>query len=74
MRLSDLQGKDVVDYKDGRKVGNIVDIVIDNNGQIINLIVEKKKFFFFFSSNDLEIKWQQIDKIGEDVILVNLTK
>ena len=74
MRLSDLQGKDVVDYQDGKKIGNIIDIVIDNDGHIIDLIVEKKRFFFFFSTSDIEIKWQQILKIGEDVILVNLTK
>ena len=36
------------------------------------LIVEKTKFFIsmFTSKDEVEIKWDQIEKIGEDVILV----
>ena len=32
MHLSDLQNKDIVNIKDGKKIGNIVDVTIDNNG------------------------------------------
>lgn len=37
------------------------------------LVVEQSKFFIsmFSSQNEIEIKWTQIEKIGEDVILVN---
>ena len=45
MRLSDLQSKDVINITDGKKVGNIIDILIENNGQMTTLIVEKSKFF-----------------------------
>ena len=73
MRLSDLQGKDIVDLSDGKRVGNIIDIVITREGNIETLRVEKRKTLSFFSSNnEVEIKWQQVDKIGEDVILVKL--
>lgn len=73
MRLSDLQGKDIVDLSDGKRVGNIIDIVITREGNIETLMVEKRKTLSFFSSNnEVEIKWQQVDKIGEDVILVKL--
>lgn len=71
MRLSDLQDKDVVDIKTGVKIGNIVDIKIDNNGVVTSLVLERKKFSKLFSSNDeLEILYKNIVKIGEDVILI----
>ncbi len=74
MRLSDLQSKDVINITDGKKVGNIIDILIENNGQMTTLIVEKSKFFvsMFSNKNEIEIKWNQIEKIGEDVILVSI--
>ena len=74
MRLSDLQNKDVINITDGKKVGNIIDIDIASNGQMMSLIVEKSKFFvsMFSNKNELEIKWEQIEKIGEDVILVTI--
>ena len=74
MRLSDLQHKDVVNINDGTKVGNIIDIRLDEKGNMDGLIVEKSKFIIsmFTSSNEVEIKWNQISKIGEDVILVSI--
>lgn len=74
MRLSDLQHKDVVNINDGTKIGNIIDIRLDEKGNMDGLIVEKSKFIIsmFTSSNEVEIKWNQISKIGEDVILVSI--
>lgn len=74
MRLSELQNKDVINITDGKKVGNIIDIDIESNGKMTSLIVEKSKFFvsMFSNKNELEIKWEQIEKIGEDVILVTI--
>ena len=74
MRLSDLQHKDVVNINDGTKIGNIIDIRLDEKGNMDGLIVEKSKFIIsmFTSSNEVEIKWTQIAKIGEDVILVSI--
>ena len=74
MRLSDLQDKDIINLVDGKKIGNIIDVFISNDGKIESLLIERKKFFSIFSNNtDSEIKWKQIRKIGEDVILVNLS-
>lgn len=74
MRLSDLQHKDVVNINDGSKIGNIIDIRLDDKGNMDGLIVEKSKFIIsmFTSNNEIEIKWSQIAKIGEDVILVSI--
>ena len=75
MRLSDLQRKDVVNIVDGTKIGNIIDITINDVGAMSSLIVEKSKFIisYFTSQSEIEIKWNQIEKIGEDVILVRLS-
>ena len=75
MRLSEIQNKDVINLNSGMKVGNIIDIKINSEtGKIESLILEKKKFSSIFNSNDeIEIYWTQINKIGEDVILVNLS-
>lgn len=73
MRLSELQHKDVVNLNDGKKIGNIIDVSIDNSGKTVGLIVEKYKFLVsMFTNKEIEIKWNQIEKIGEDVILVNI--
>lgn len=74
MRLSDLQNKDVVNLVDGKKVGNIIDVSIDLDGKMAELIVEKSKFFvsMFSNKNEIGIKWSQIEKIGQDVILVKI--
>ena len=74
MRLSDLQHKDVVNIIDGSKIGNIIDIKIDNHGNMEGLIIEKSKFLIsmFTNKSEIEVKWSQIEKIGEDVILVNI--
>lgn len=69
--LSDLQSKDMINLIDGRRIGSIIDVHIDNNGNIEELIIQRRKFLFF-SSGTINIKWQQIDKIGKDVILVNV--
>lgn len=71
MRLSDLQSKNVVNIVDGRNIGNIIDVKISDNGYVIGLIVEpNRKFISFSRGDDVEISWKNIERIGEDVILV----
>lgn len=73
MRLADLQVKDIVNVKDGKRLGRIIDAEIDHEGKIVYFVVEQKKLFRFFSSSpEVNITFNQIVKIGEDVILVEL--
>lgn len=73
MNLSNLQEKVIVNMIDGKNVGYIVDFTIDDYGKIIEVTVQKKKFFFsLFSKKELSFSWNQIKKIGEDVIFVNI--
>lgn len=75
MRLSDLQSKDIISTKDGKIIGRIIDAEIDvASGKLKYLIAEPKKIFKnLISSKDTTIYFDQIVKIGEDVILVDIT-
>lgn len=73
MRLSELQGKNIVSVVDGRNIGNIIDVNIMMDGRIESLIIERSKSIFSFNRDgDTKILWKDITKIGEDVILVNV--
>ena len=73
MRLSDLQSKDIVNVNDGRKLGTIIDVSINDEGVIDCLIADSGKFFSRLSNRgEIEVKWNQVKKIGDDVILVNV--
>ena len=71
MLLSDLQNKDIVNMHDGKKIGNIIDAKFNQvNGNIEKLIIEPTKSLFSLKNNSIEINFNQIRKIGEDVILI----
>ncbi len=71
MYLSDLQTKDIVSSNDGKNLGKIIDVEINEDGQILNFIVEKRKFWKWFSSEqEINVAIKNIDTIGEDVILI----
>ena len=74
MRLSELQHKDIVNL-DGRRIGGIIDVKVNNSGQIEGLIVEGYKNLFKSrktSGEEIEVSWAKIKKIGQDVILVDM--
>ncbi len=75
MHLSELQEKEIVSLNDGKKLGKIIDVEIIDN-KIINLLIEPKRYFFniFKKSDDILLHWSSIEKIGEDVILINNKK
>jgi len=75
MLLSELQNKTLINMMDGKNIGNIVDIKMDEKtGNVVSLIIEENKKGFSFSNknNISEIKWENIKKIGEDVILISI--
>ncbi len=72
MNLSDLQNKDLINMVDGKKIGNIIDARFNvTTGNIEKLLIEPSKSFFSLKNNVVEINFSDINKIGEDVILVN---
>ena len=74
MRLSDLQTKMVVNVNDGRHLGVISDAEVDDKGVINYFTVMSRHFFkrLFKSQPEVNVTINQIVKIGEDVILVEL--
>lgn len=77
MELSfcDLRAKEVINICDGKRLGNIIDLIFDScTSRVIGIVVPcEKSFFSFFKSNqDIFIPYNRIRKIGRDVILVEL--
>ena len=73
MRISDLQTKDIISVKDGKKIGRISDLIVNENGQILNIVVEPARFLRRYSfTGEVLITFNQIVKFGSDVILVDL--
>ncbi|WP_338322938.1 YlmC/YmxH family sporulation protein [Oceanobacillus halophilus] len=75
--LSELQLKEVILIEDGRRLGNIYDLEINpSTGRIeaFILLVRDKKGNFFSKSDEIIIPWDQIVRIGSDVILVREAK
>lgn len=69
--MSDLQAKKIINISTGRNMGNIIDADIRENGTVEGLIIEQNKNIFSLNKeSDTRIYWDDITKIGEDVILV----
>lgn len=71
----DFKHKEVVNIKDGRRLGYVQDVCADLvTGTITSIIVpgSNKILNIFSSSNDIVIPWQQIKCIGDDIILVEI--
>ena len=76
MKLSELSKKDIINIKDGKTIGKIVDVEFDiNNGYMIRFIIESSNIIksIFSNSEELTIKFSQIKKLGEDVILIDIS-
>lgn len=67
--------KDVINISDGKRLGNIGDIEIDiDTGKICSIIISKQARRLGIFGKDVEIivPWEEVMKIGEDVILVRV--
>lgn len=72
--LSDLRNKEVVNIKNGAKLGYVDDIEINtDDASVIAFIVYGRPRFFgiFGREDDLIINCKDIELIGEDTILVS---
>lgn len=71
MRLSELQTKEIINISTGKRLGVIIDVIVDKNGNIKSLILEEKRSRKFASREEYELDWKQISKIGDDIILIS---
>ena len=67
MRLSELQLKEIVNIRDGKRIGVIVDVIVDDKGNIDKLILEEKRNRRF-SRDECEIRWCTASLIAKEVV------
>lgn len=71
MRLSELQEKKIISITTGRNIGTIIDVEINDNGSVNYFIIEVGRSLFNINKeSDIKVSWEDITKVGEDVILV----
>lgn len=70
--FDELREKEVVNIKNGKKLGHIIDLIFDmKTGQIRGIIVPGDKKLFK-KSDDIFISIKQIRTIGDDVVLIEI--
>ncbi len=72
--ITELRKKEVINIRNGLRLGFVSDVEIDLcNARIVSIIIHGKlKFFGLFGRHqDIVIKWENVDVVGEDTILVN---
>lgn len=75
INLSEMKEKEVINIRDGARMGFIYDFEIDlENGKVLAAIIPSygKVLSIFSRNRDLIIPWQNIFKIGHDIILVDM--
>ncbi len=74
-KSADFRNKEVINISDGKRLGFVSDVDINfEKGTIEAIIVPGPSgIFSFFSggANDYVIPWNNITKVGDDIILVN---
>jgi YlmC/YmxH family sporulation protein len=70
--FSELRIKDVVSVCDCKKLGRVIDVVIDlKTGMVRGIIIPgSRRMSLFRAPEDIFIPWRNIIRIGNDVILV----
>jgi YlmC/YmxH family sporulation protein len=71
--IEELARKDVININDGSRLGFVCDVEIDIcDGRVKSIIIYgRAKFFGLFGRDeDIIVPWCDIQKIGEDIILV----
>lgn len=71
----DFKHKEVINIKEGKRLGYVQDVCADlETGIITSIIVpgSNKMFNMFGNNNEIVIPWQNIKCIGEDLILVDI--
>lgn len=78
MRISELRMLDIVNMKDGRRLGAIKDLDLDMEKGVVKGIVvpgaslpRSWGLFGGGRGDDVVIPWERVKKIGVDVILVD---
>lgn len=74
-KLEELKNKSVINIRNGSNLGFLDDVVIDTvTSKVISIVIYgKKKFFGILGrEEDILVSWEDINIIGDDVVLVNV--
>ena len=74
--FSELRTRIVINLTDGKRLGNVIDMIFEEcTAKILGIIVPGNRGFpsMFRAKEDLFIPYHNICKIGQDTILVDLT-
>jgi YlmC/YmxH family sporulation protein len=73
-KVTDLTKRDIVNIKDGSKLGAVTDMHFDlSTGRITALVVgQSRKMGMFRAGKDVVIPWDHIIKFGVHTVLVDL--
>ncbi len=74
MTMSELCDRSVVNITNGANLGNVDDIVFNTQtAQITHIIIygRLKWFGLMGRGEDIFISWEDIQKVGKDVLLIN---
>ncbi|MDR1734617.1 MAG: YlmC/YmxH family sporulation protein [Oscillospiraceae bacterium] len=74
--ITDLRNKDVVNKRTGARLGNVCDVQVDTcTGQVVSLVVcgRGKLMGFTAPREEHYVRWEDIEVIGDDIILVEYT-
>lgn len=72
--ITDLNAKEVINLRDGYRLGSVCDVEIDTcSGCLISIIIwgKPKCLGLLGRQEDIKICWNDIKVIGEDTILVD---
>ena len=76
MTLSELRTKEVIDVQDGRRLGRVMDLEFcAHDSRVTALVVPAETSFLQSLRGErcgLVIPWENICRIGDDVILISL--
>lgn len=73
--VTDMREKEVINLKDGCRLGSVCDVEFDTcSGSIVSLVIfgKGKMFGLMGRCDDIKICWENIKVIGDDTILVDI--
>ena len=72
--INEIKTKEVINISDGARLGFVSDVEIDlKDGRLTALIVPGayRLMGFLGRDEDIVIKWENIKKIGDDIIIID---
>ena len=73
--INEIRNKEIINIKTGVRLGYPADVEVDlETGRLVSIIVSGgyKVMGLFGKENDIEIKWENIKTIGDDLIMIEM--